>query len=265
MSLFGAITDALYGSSNRSIDDIIPDVVFEESHRDELIITQHPVEKGAAITDHAFKRPAEVEMRCGWSDSTAGYEYYSRQVYDRLRALQASRRLFVVYTGKRRYRNMLIRGLALTTDPKSEYAAIVIVALQEVVLTSTQSTGGQQQPSTATPGSNDKQADPASTGDVQNRGEVPTNSVGSQAFLGSYNPGDYSAGGGGFNTISPGNGDLGLGGAVGEALDGLSQPTVTGDIGEITVQDGTTGEILQQGEAPAGPPINVFGAGNPGF
>lgn len=265
MSLFGAITDALFRPSTRAIDIIIPDVVFEESHRDELIITQHPVEKGAAITDHAFKRPAEVEMRCGWSDSTAGYQDYSRQVYQRLLALQAERRPMPVYTGKRRYQNMLIRGVALTTDPKSEFAAIVIVALQEVILTSTQSTGGQQQASTATPGSNDNQADPASTGAVQNRGEVPTNSIGSQAFLGSYNPGDYSAGAGSFSLFSPGNGDLSLGGEVGQALDGLSQPTMTGDIGELTVQDGTTGQVLMQGEAPAAPPINVFGAGNPGF
>ena len=57
MSLLGELTYALISSPVRSIGTVIPDVVIEEAHRDELIITQHPVEKGATITDHAFARP----------------------------------------------------------------------------------------------------------------------------------------------------------------------------------------------------------------
>lgn len=255
MALLGAITDALFRPSSRAIDIIIPDVVFEEIHRDELIITQHPVEKGAAITDHAFKRPAELEMRVGWSDSTAGYMGYARQVYDRLRRLQDERRPFPVYTGKRRYQNMLMRGLALTTDDKSEFAALVVVALQEVILTSTQTTGGQQngpQSGTATPGGNSDQANPASTGSVATSGTVATTDVGPQAFSGAFSPG---------STATPGS--LGLGGAVGEGLSGLSAPNYSVDVGEMTVQDGSTGEVLSQGPEPA-QPLNVFGAGNSG-
>lgn len=258
MALLGALTDALFRPSSRAIDIIIPDVVFEEIHRDELIITQHPVEKGAAITDHAFKRPAELEMRVGWSDSTAGYMGYARQVYDRLLRLQDERRPFPVYTGKRRYQNMLMRGLALTTDDKSEFAALVVVALQEVILTSTQTTGGQQS-GTGAPGANSDQADPASTGSVTNSGSVATTDVGPQAFSGAYGPG---------SALNPGSaataGDLGLGGAVGEGLSGLSAPNYSVDVGEMTIQDGETGEILNQGPEPA-QPLNIFGAGNPGF
>lgn len=33
-------------SSGRSIGTIIPNVVIEEIHRDDLIVTDHPVEKG---------------------------------------------------------------------------------------------------------------------------------------------------------------------------------------------------------------------------
>lgn len=251
MSLLGEISYALIQPSARAIGMIFADVTVEENHRDEVIITQHPVEGGGVITDHAYKRPAEVEIRCGFSNSSAGYVGYVQEQYRALLALQLARQPFNVYTGKRRYRNMLIRGISVVTDPHSENILMATVALQEIIIVSTQTTGGTATgSSTAAAGTSDNQADPASTGGVSNGGAVEATGVGSQAFLGSYNPGDYSGGTGasGFSPISPGNGDLGLGGAVGEGLDGLSQPTFTGDVGEITVQDGDTGEVLQQGE-----------------
>lgn len=48
---------------------IIANITVEERHTDELQITEHPVESGAMITDHTFKRPAEVVVRCAWSNS----------------------------------------------------------------------------------------------------------------------------------------------------------------------------------------------------
>lgn len=55
----------------RSIDYIIPNVAIEEIHRDRLTITSHPVEMGVAISDHAYKEPVELIMRCGWSNSSS--------------------------------------------------------------------------------------------------------------------------------------------------------------------------------------------------
>lgn len=265
MSLLGEISYALIQPSARAIGTIFADVTVEESHQDGAVIAQHPVERGALIGDHVIDRPPIVEIRCGFSNSSAGYVGYVQEQYRALLRLKASKQPFSVYTGKRRYTNMLVAGLSVVTDPHSENVLMVSAALQNITIVSTQTAGSGGTADTASPGSNANQANPASTGSVSNGGSVDATGIGSQAFLGSYNPGDYSTGGGSFSPISPRNGDLGLGGAVGEALDGLSQPTVTGDIGEITVQDGTTGEVLQQGEAPAGPPINVFGAGNPGF
>ena len=54
----------------RKLGTIIPNVVVEEVHTDTLTITDHPVEQGAPITDHAFKNPAELSMRIGWSSSS---------------------------------------------------------------------------------------------------------------------------------------------------------------------------------------------------
>lgn len=68
------VISSIFIQQGRSIETIMPDVVLEEIHRDDLIITDHPVEKGAGTSDHAFKRPEEVEIRCGWSNSPAEYE-----------------------------------------------------------------------------------------------------------------------------------------------------------------------------------------------
>src|SRR5260363_358530 len=67
------IDDALQSvliRARRSIGEIVPNVVIEEVHQDALTITEHPVEQGAAIADHAYVRPAEVVMRCGFGPAT---------------------------------------------------------------------------------------------------------------------------------------------------------------------------------------------------
>jgi hypothetical protein len=52
-----------------SLPDITAQAVIEEAHVDTLEITEHPVEQGASIADHAYKRPAEVTLHLGWSNS----------------------------------------------------------------------------------------------------------------------------------------------------------------------------------------------------
>lgn len=48
---------------------IVAHATIEESHTDELVMTDHPVEQGAVITDHAYVQPAEVVITAGWSNS----------------------------------------------------------------------------------------------------------------------------------------------------------------------------------------------------
>ena len=56
-------------ANGATMRDIIAQAVIEERHVDELEITDHPVQQGAMVTDHAFKRPAEVTLHLGWSNS----------------------------------------------------------------------------------------------------------------------------------------------------------------------------------------------------
>lgn len=50
-------------------NDIIAQAVIEEQHQDEMEVTQHPVETGAPITDHAYVRPAHLKLVLMWSNS----------------------------------------------------------------------------------------------------------------------------------------------------------------------------------------------------
>jgi hypothetical protein len=125
----------------RSIAGMIPNVVVDETHSDDLTITNHPVEQGASITDHAFKNPAQVTVRYGFADSGlsfigAGGE--PRAVYEQLLQIQASRVPFDLVTGKRQYRNMLIQSLTTTTDQGTENVLVVTAVLKEIIIVNTE-------------------------------------------------------------------------------------------------------------------------------
>lgn len=60
---------AITKSDGETLPDIIAQAVVEERHQDELEVTDHPVEVGAMIADHAYKRPATVTLTLGWSNS----------------------------------------------------------------------------------------------------------------------------------------------------------------------------------------------------
>jgi hypothetical protein len=141
---------ALITSNQRDIGGVIPNVVVEEVGTDILRITDHPVEIGATVSDHAFKMPCEVTMRCGWSDASGGFEGYSAAVYATLLQLQSARQPFTLSTGKRLYQNMLIGMIHQETTTETEHALFATVALREVILTSTQMgqvpVGNQTQP-----------------------------------------------------------------------------------------------------------------------
>lgn len=133
-------TYALIVVPSHAIGTIIPHTVVEEIHSDNLIITDHPVERGAIISDHAFKLPCEVEMRVGWSDSTAGEEGFVDEVYAEMLDLQMLREPFDVYTTRRVYQNMLVRSIAVTNDQRTEHALMASIGLREVLITDTSTT-----------------------------------------------------------------------------------------------------------------------------
>lgn len=171
----------------RSIGAFVAQVTIEEQHEDSLEITDHPVEMGAVISDHAFKLPARVTIRAAWSNSpsragvvdglvgavtgtiaqvgailSGNSASQVRDIYEKLRALQSSAVPFDVYTGKRKYTDMLIQSLQTTTDKNTENILMVTVTCRQVIMVRT---------SVAVVGTDmEKQANPSATAPPTNAG-----------------------------------------------------------------------------------------------
>lgn len=176
---FSNIASLLF-DSNRKITGssgvtVIPDLAIRERHSDRLGITAHPIQTGAAITDHAFVMQPEFSLEFGWSNSSVSGiiqdftgtsltdvmtgelgEGYVKQVYAQIIALQHSRQLCTVVTGKRQYKNVLIESVETYTDADTAYSMIITMnckALQLVSVATTSTTDISQS----------TQADPSST------------------------------------------------------------------------------------------------------
>lgn len=138
--------------SLRSLGGLTAQIVSEETHVDELDIADHPVEQGAAITDHAYKLPAMLTLRYGWSASPSPSPGLLglippiipqapvdiRDIYSKLLTMQVNRVLLDVYTGKRAYKNMLLKSIEQDTTAASENSLALILVLRELNLVQTQ-------------------------------------------------------------------------------------------------------------------------------
>lgn len=147
----------------RGLGSLFPDVVVEESHEDSLEITEHPVEQGAAVNDHAFKKPEIVTLRGGVSGaSSIGGEAPGVEFYNQLLELQRTREPFDIVTGKRQYKNMLLETLSVVTDANSENCLLFTATCREVIIVATQ---------VASVPPRDRHAAPGTTGATQQAGQ----------------------------------------------------------------------------------------------
>jgi hypothetical protein len=195
----GALIDVLLRTP-RMIGLIIPDVAIEEQHSDEVLVTEFPVERGAAISDHAYKRPPTLTMRVGWSNSVSLSALATtlisggatdilpiinpaatglgnlvtdrvKLIYAQLLALQENLdQPFTITTGKRQYINMVMTHLSVQTDNKSEYALMATIQFRHVIMVDTKITAIPAQ---------SQQANPQATADPVNGGTVQPLSGGS--------------------------------------------------------------------------------------
>lgn len=274
MSILGEIGFALIGGGNTKIDRLIPHVVVEEIHRDSLVTTEHPVELGAAITDHAFLRPKVVEIRCGWSDSTFGSVGAILQPYKQLQQLMEKREPFTITSPRRQYKNMLPTDINVVRDVNNENILSVAVAFRELIIVQSKTTGGTSQ------SAGEKQASPennAGTTDTGQRSTMP-----GTEFAGPFNPGsntDFLNGGSdaykntvpgdgfyqgsGFTSINAGS--MGSASDFGKSWDsgglaGFDEMTITGP--------GLAPQTIPGPGLTAGPaltaPTSPFGSFNPG-
>lgn len=191
-----------------TITNIETQITIEEVHSDEMEITDHPVEQGATISDHAYARPSEVIITMAWSNSPnnsgplnqllgaaanaspvlqkvigaaelvggvvtalSSGSPVAMQKYNAILQFYNNRSLFNVYTGKRVYKNMLIKSLATTTDQRTENSLILRMTLKQILMAQTQ---------TVTVPDSSVMANPEQNGATQNMGTtypVPTPNI----------------------------------------------------------------------------------------
>ena len=119
------------------------DAVFSVDTEHSLTVTQHPVQTGANISDHAFVNPIRMTMQIGVSDAMAyrvGANYggdggtKSVQAYRLLCKLQELRIPMQVVTRLNTYQNMLIESIDVSDDVSTLCALKATVNLVQVLV-----------------------------------------------------------------------------------------------------------------------------------
>ena len=144
--------------TTRSIGLFTAMVVIEEIGSDELEITQHPVQQGANITDNAYSKPATVDIKFLFNASVQPL----RETYQQLLDLMNSREPFDVVTGKRVYKNMLIKSLRQDTAKETENILSLSASLQQIIIVDVQVTSVPPR---------SRQANAGKTGATENAGQ----------------------------------------------------------------------------------------------
>jgi len=227
-------TPGLFRPLGRSIGGIVAQVTIQEREHDELMITEHPIEQGAPITDHTFKRPSEVQIRAGWTVAGAGdLSANGNGVYGVLLRWQASLAPFVLYTGKRVYNDMLIQSLTVTTDEKSEFSLMADITCRQIirVRVSTAQASTSQDPAA--------HEEPDKTASGSDKGTTPTRDIGTGGKMTAAPPGGV-AGAESLPDLPPEQ-TVGVGGA--ETLPDLP-PTTEGTKVETKVMENNSPGVL---------------------
>lgn len=149
-------------------------LTLNEDASDELEITQHPVQQGASITDHAFKKPSALKIRILANDNDAPLN----EVYADLLKVQNDRVPMRVITGKRSYTNMLLKAIQQTTEKTTENVLALSLSFEEIIIV-------EVSPSIIPP--RRKQRNAASTGKTEKAGRksaLATIKDGVTSFLG---------------------------------------------------------------------------------
>lgn len=206
----------------RSIGAFVATVTIEEQHQDDLQITDHPVEIGANISDHAYRKPSSVIIKAGWSNAapagnvlqsaanavtgtidgaigianqvssalggpsfssvTGNQQKSIKEVYQDLLTLQAERTLIDVLTGKRTYKNMLIESIMETTNIDTENSLILTIKLREVIVVSTRTVTLASTSIAANPGQLKQPEKNAVTTNSGSKQLLPTSPLGSGTY-----------------------------------------------------------------------------------
>lgn len=116
------------------------DAIIREEHTSTLKMTEHPVQTGANIVDHAYMEPAQLTIEIGMSDAMEsiikdqfkGRYTKSVSAYQVLLDLQKARLPLQVQTRLTLYKNMLIESIDAPDDYKTQFGLRCTVTMKEI-------------------------------------------------------------------------------------------------------------------------------------
>jgi len=130
----------LQWSLNNNGTPLYFDAWLRLGHQTGLTITQHPVETGAAISDHSYVNPRRFTFDIGMTDTinsnnVPGFPTRSISAYSLLLSLQESRQPLTLVSKYGTYRNILIETIDVSDTYVTKYALRATITLQQLILT----------------------------------------------------------------------------------------------------------------------------------
>lgn len=125
---------------------ILFDAVLHVDHSLNVVTTDHPVQTGANISDHAYKENDEVTLEIGMSDAavSSGGSNRSVNAYQTLRSIAANRELVTLVTRLNTYPNMLIVSLSAPDDYTTMFGLRATVTFKQIKIVSVSTVQVQQ-------------------------------------------------------------------------------------------------------------------------
>jgi len=129
------------GQPTTNTVDYFFDAVIRAEHTQSLRVTEHPVQTGACIVDHAYQMPARLTLEIGMSDAMdtfmngqfSGDITKSVSAYQTLLDIQSSKKPLQVVTRLNVYDNMVIEHIHAADDFKTLYGLRAMVSLRQII------------------------------------------------------------------------------------------------------------------------------------
>lgn len=121
------------------------DAVFSTEHNLSITATQHPVQTGSSVSDHAFTNPAEVSIEIGMSDAMQGVGAdHSVNAYQQLKAIMLRKEPLTVITRLDTYTDMLVTSISAPDNYETMYGLKAQVYFQQIDIVSVATVKVQQ-------------------------------------------------------------------------------------------------------------------------
>ena len=145
----------------------VPDAVMRVEHQQEAHITEHPVQTGANISDHAYAMPARVTLDIGMSDAMSAYasstssdavmaagawsgpsKSKSVNAFTEITSWATSRVIVSVGTRLKVYSNMMVESITPEETNKTKTSLRCRVTFKQVFIANVQQVAASALPQT---------------------------------------------------------------------------------------------------------------------